>query len=627
MSENSTQDASEDEAKREARSSSSRKARTRNTRGWFKTLMSFAGRCRGRMILAEILSIISVFSGLVPFYSIYRIIDEATSVASPAEMSWDVVMFWVGIAILFYALQQLFFAASTVNSHISAYTILGSLREGIATKLMNASLGTARSKSIGNLKNLVIDRIEQIEIPLAHFIPELSANLLLALAIVVWFVVIDWRLALACIVTVPIGLLVLTLGMQGYYKMYDGYMDEQDRVNSVVVEYIEGIHVVKAFNQATSSYAKFSSAVTGFLSYTLEWMRTSWVATSLAMSVLPTTLLGVVPVGIALYLGGELDPASFGLACVLAIAVVTPVTYLGKAFNDINLVAYCITDAREFLELPELTQGDKPIAVADYGVEISDARFSYIDGVEVLHGVDLSVPAGSFTALVGPSGSGKSTIARLIMRHWDVDSGSVSIGGVDVRKMPLSQLSSLVSVVSQDDFLLDGTLRENVAMGRPGASDEEIDAACRAASCEEFIGRLPKGWDTPAGEAGHALSGGERQRICIARAILKDAPIVVFDEATAFADPENEARIQRSVARLSEGKTLVVIAHRLSTITAADCICVVNDGQIVARGTHDELLAQNDLYASMWKAHIGAADWAAGSHVGEAAAQEGGDAR
>lgn len=590
----------------------------KNTKGWLKTLLRYASRCRGRMILAEALSILSVFCGLVPYYAIYRIIDEIAMAPSNTAIEWSTVLYWGSVALGFYVLCKIFFSLSTVNAHISAYTILATLRKDVATKLMNASLGTAQAKSVGSLKNLVVDRIEQIEVPLAHVIPELSANLFLAVAIAAWLVAIDWRIALACLVGVPIGFLIMGVGMQGYYKMYGGYMAEQDHVNSVVVEYIEGIRVVKAFNQATSSYEKYSSAVRSFLTYTLNWMKSSWIAQSAALSVMPTTLLGVVPVGVALYLAGSMTPAEFGLACMLSLAIVFPVTYLGNGFNEMNLMAYAITDAREFLDLPELAHPDSPAPIEGHDVQFEDVRFSYDGQTEVLHGITLTAPAGGFIALVGPSGSGKTTLARLVVRHWDVDAGSVSIGGTDVRNMPLLQLSDLVSYVSQDDYLLDGTLRDNVAIGRPEATDAEIAAAAAAASCDDFIARLPKGWDTLAGEAGHALSGGERQRICIARAILKDAPIIVFDEATAFADPENEARIQRSVARLAEGKTLIVIAHRLSTIVAADCIYVVNDGRIAAQGTHEELLATSDLYAGMWKAHRGVASWAAGSDDSDA---------
>lgn len=598
----------------------------KDTKGWLKILLQFASRCRGRMAVAELFSVLSVFSGLVPYYGIYRIIEAVASAPNDGAVSWDAVLLWTVVGAVAFVAKQLLYAVSTINAHISAYTILAQLRAAIAKRLTNASVGTAQAKSMGRLKDTVVDRIEQIEVPLAHMIPELSANLLLAVVIAVWIIFIDWRLALACLATLPIGLVIMTIGSGGYYKMYGGYLAKQDHVNSVVVEYIKGIRVVKAFNQTTSSYKKYTDAVSDFLAYTIEWMKMARVAMAISMSVLPTTLFGVVPVGVFLYLSGSLTPGEFGLACMLALAVVTPVTYLGSSFNEMNLISFAIADARDFLNLPELAQCDQEAQVTGSDICFSDVHFSYEEGSEVIHGVSLEIPEGSFVALVGPSGSGKSTLARLAIRHWDVDSGSITIGGQDIRDMPLSQLAGLVSYVSQNDYLLDGTLRDNVALGRPSATDEEIRAAIEAAGCEEFVSRLAKGWDTLAGEAGHALSGGERQRICIARAILKDAPIIVFDEATAFADPENEARIQKSVAVLSQGKTLLVIAHRLSTVVQADVICVVNDGRIVTRGTHSQLLETCSLYRDMWQAHIGAASWAAGSGVDEASnVTKGGD--
>ena len=436
-------------------------------------------------------------------------------------------------------------------------------------------------------------------------------NVLLAAAIAVWMALIDWRIALACLVTVPIGLVVFASGLGAYNRMYAAYMAEGNHVNSVMVEYVEGIQVIKAFNQGSNSYQKYANAVRSFKDFTLGWFKATWVSMNLAFSILPTTLLGVLPVGLALYLAGDVTPAELGLEFVLALAVVAPLMKLSSFLNEAKAMEYAVADASEFLDLPELPEPAQRAAVRDEGVELANVSFSYESGEEVLHDVSLRVPRGSFCALVGPSGSGKSTLARLIARHWDVGAGAVRVGGVDVRDMPLDQLSQLVSFVAQDNYLFDCSLRENIRMGKPDATDDEVLAAARAACCDDFIGRLPHGYDTPAGEAGHALSGGERQRISIARAILKDAPIVVLDEATAFTDPENEERIQQSIARLTRGKTLLVIAHRLSTVAAADDIAVVDHGRIVAHGTHDRLLAACPLYASMWQAHVCAKAWSA----------------
>lgn len=587
---------------------------------WLATLLYYAGRCRAKMACSLACSILSVGVGLVPFYAVYRIMEQMMGTVAPDA---GAVLCWLAVAATGYAVSKILFGVSTLLSHVSAYTILETLRRDMVEKLMKTSLGTATSKSVGQIKNVFVDRIEGVEVPLAHMIPEVAGNTLLAAAIVAWLVAVDWRIALACLVTVPLGLAVFVSGLGTYNKMYGAYMAESNRVNSVMVEYIEGIQVVKAFNQATDSYQKYTNAVASFKEFTMGWFKATWVGMNLALAIIPTTLLGALPAGLALYLAGAIGPAQLGLALVLALAVVTAFVRLSAFLNEAKSMEYAVADASEFLSLPELPEPAAPAETHGSGIDLEGVSFSYASGTEVLHGIDLRVPQGSFTALVGPSGGGKSTVARLIARHWDVDTGTVRVGDVDVRDMPLDQLSQLVSFVAQDNYLFDCSLRENIRMGRPDASDEEVLAAARAACCDDFIGRLSAGYDTPAGEAGSALSGGERQRISIARAILKDSPIVILDEATAFTDPENEARIQRSIAQLTRDKTLLVIAHRLSTVVDADNIVVVERGHVAAQGSHSQLMRSCPLYSSMWDAHVGAKGWAA-SATCPAVCREGG---
>lgn len=533
---------------------------------WLAVLLSYAGRCRGKMAVSLLCSVASVAAGLVPFYAVYRIIDE---VIAPAP-DGGAVLAWVGAAAAGYVASKVLFGASTLLSHVSAYTILESLRDDVVEKLMKTSLGTAASKSIGQIKNVFVDRIEGVEVPLAHMIPELSGNVLLAAAIAVWMALIDWRIALACLVTVPIGLVVFASGLGAYNRMYAAYMAEGNHVNSVMVEYVEGIQVIKAFNQGSNSYQKYANAVRSFKDFTLGWFKATWVSMNLAFSILPTTLLGVLPVGLALYLAGDVTPAELGLEFVLALAVVAPLMKLSSFLNEAKAMEYAVADASEFLDLPELPEPAQRAAVRDEGVELANVSFSYESGEEVLHDVSLRVPRGSFCALVGPSGSGKSTLARLIARHWDVGAGAVRVGGVDVRDMPLDQLSQLVSFVAQDNYLFDCSLRENIRMGKPDATDDEVLAAARAACCDDFIGRLPHGYDTPAGEAGHALSGGERQRIGLARVFLHDAPFVLLDEPTSNLDSLNEAAVLRALADNRASKTILIVSHRASAAAIAD---------------------------------------------------------
>ena len=529
------------------------------------------------------------------------------------------ILLWCGVCLAGYAVKVAGYALSTMLAHVSAYTILEGLRLQVADRLMGAPLGEVESRPIGAMKSTVVDRIEDVEPPLAHMIPELSSNLLLPLAVVIAMFTIDWRMGLALLVTIPVALVPMAAGMRSYNKNYAAYMAANNHVNSVIVEYVEGIQVVKAFSQGERSYAKFAQAVGSFRDFTLNWFRCTWASMNLCLSILPTTLLGTLPVGVYLYQTGVLDPAQVTLCLMMALGIVSPLMSATAFINSMKSMQFAVKDTRELLDLPQLSQARQEAKLDGSGIRFRNVSFSYggTEDTEVLHDLELHIPQGSFTALVGPSGGGKSTIARLAARFWDVTAGSITLGGWDIREMPLKQLSQAISFVTQDNFLFDCSLKENIRLGKPDASDEEVLAAARAAQCEEFLARLDRGWDTPAGEAGKQLSGGERQRIAIARAILKDAPIVILDEATAFTDPENEDKIQSSIMALSKGKTLLVIAHRLSTIQNADQIVVLEKGHIVDRGTQAELLRRCPLYQKLWQAHIGAQGWAVTSGAKE----------
>ena len=444
-------------------------------------------------------------------------------------------------------------------------------------------------------------------------IPEGISNLILPICVFAYMLVMDWRIALSSLVCVPIGMVVYGIMMRNYNTQYDKYMKSSDYVNSVIVEYTEGIQVIKAFNQSSSSYQKYTGAVTDFKNFTLDWFRSTWGLMNLGAAILPSTLLGMLPVGVLLYCSGAMSPSNLTLAIILSLSIIGPVSWFNNAVNNYKSIEYAIRDVNKVLDIPELPDTDKPAELSSYDISLENVSFSYNDeDGDILNGLNLYLPQGSFTALVGPSGGGKSTVAKLIARFWDVKDGSITIGGTDIRSISMKRLASIVSFVSQDNFLFNCSLLENIRLGNPKASDAEVFAAAKAAQCEEFIARLAKGWNTPAGEAGGRLSGGERQRIAIARAILKNAPIVILDEATAFTDPENEAQLQAAIAELTKDKTLLVIAHRLSTIKDADRIVLLKNGQIEAAGTHEELLYNSELYRGMWKAHIGAKSWAAG---------------
>ena len=584
-------------------------------RTWLSILLSYAGPCRGKMAASVALAVVSVAGGFVPYLGVYQILRLFVERRTGLEG----ILLWCGVCLAGYAVKVAGYALSTMLAHVSAYTILEGLRLQVADRLMGAPLGEVESRPIGAMKSTVVDRIEDVEPPLAHMIPELSSNLLLPLAVVIAMFAIDWRMGLALLVTIPVALVPMAAGMRSYNKNYAAYMAANNHVNSVIVEYVEGIQVVKAFSQGERSYAKFAQAVSSFRDFTLNWFRCTWASMNLCLSILPTTLLGTLPVGIYLYQTGVLDPAQVTLCLMMALGIVSPLMSATAFINSMKNMQFAVKDTRELLDLPQLSQMKQEADLDGSGIRFRNVSFSYggAGGAEVLHDLELHIPQGNFTALVGPSGGGKSTIARLAARFWDVTAGSITLGGRDIREMPLKQLSQAISFVTQDNFLFDCSLKENIRLGKPDASDEEVLAAARAAQCEEFLARLDRGWDTPAGEAGKQLSGGERQRIAIARAILKDAPIVILDEATAFTDPENEDKIQNSIMALSKGKTLLVIAHRLSTIQNADQIVVLEKGHIVDQGTQAELLCRCPLYQKLWQAHIGAQGWAVTSGAKE----------
>lgn len=496
-----------------------------------------------------------------------------------------------------------------------AYTVLEKLRLRLADRFLHAPLGNVENHSIGEIKNMMVDKIENLEPPLAHMIPEGAGHIVLPIVSMAALLFIDWRLMLASLVTFPISFFCMGLTFKISGENFDKYDKSADYMNSTIVEYIEGIEVIKAFGRAGVSYEKYAGAITDFRIFVVKWLASTYATMKLSFALFPSTLIGTLPAALALACSGAVTAPEAALAVMLSISMVGSLAKLEVFSENMRQVKFTVENLEEFLEMPSLPEPKKRAVIKNTDVCLKNVHFSYSgdEKDEVLHDISLRLPENSFTALVGPSGGGKSTIAKLIARFWDVTSGEITIGGVNVKDMPLEQLSEYVSFVTQDNFLFQCSLLENIRLGNPKATDEEVKAAARAAQCEEFINKLPNGYDTPAGEAGNRLSGGEKQRIAIARMILKNAPIVILDEATAFTDPENEDKIQQSIATLTKWKTLLVIAHRLSTIRTADNIVVLKDGRITAEGRQDELLENCPLYKDMWLSHIGAKNWAVSS--------------
>lgn len=585
-------------------------------KSFINILFAYAKGEKKKMYLSVILSVLSVILGLVPFYCMYRIIclfvlDTATTAQAVR---------WCISAIIAYALKILTFTLSTGTSHSMAYTILESLRLRLADRFLHAPLGNVENHTIGEIKTMMVDKIENLEPPLAHMIPEGAGHIVLPVISIIALAVIDVRLALASLITFPLSFICMGLTFKISGKNFDNYDRSANYMNSTIVEYIEGIEVIKAFGRAGVSYEKYAGAITDFRSFVIKWLSSTFATMKLSFALFPSTLIGTLPVALALANSGTITAPQAALAVMLSISMVGSLAKLEVFSENMRQVKFTVENLEEFLEMPELSEPASCADVKHTDVELKNVHFSYTgdEKDEVLHGVNIKLPEGSFTALVGPSGGGKSTVAKLIARFWDVTSGEITVGGVNIKDMPLSQLSEYVSFVTQDNFLFRCSLLENIRLGNPNASDEEVKAAAKAAQCEEFIAKLPQGYNTPAGEAGKRLSGGEKQRIAIARMMLKNAPIVILDEATAFTDPENEDKIQRSIAELTKGKTLLVIAHRLSTVKNADNIIVLKNGRVEAEGKQDTLLENCPLYRDMWQAHIGAKNWAVSSTEKEA---------
>ena len=581
---------------------------------WTATLFMYAEGQKAKLVISVILSVISVTSGIVPFYCMYRLICLFTDGTATGSS----IIGWCIGALAAYIVKVVLFTLSTGISHNMAYNVLEGLRLRLADRFLHAPLGDVENHSIGEIKNMMVDKIENLEPPLAHMVPEGAGHIVLPVVSIIALICIDWRIALASLVTFPLSFICMGLTFKISGENFDKYDKAGAYMNSTVVEYIEGIEVIKAFGRAGVSYEKYAGAINDFKTFVVKWLASTYVTMKLAFALFPSTLIGTLPTALALASSGTISPAQAALAVMLSISMVGSLAKLEVFSENMRQVKFTVEGLEEFLNMKELPEPAKRADVKKTDVSLKNVRFSYTGNAddEVLHGVDLKLPQGSFTALVGPSGGGKSTVAKLIARFWDVSSGSIEIGGVNVKDMPLSQLSEYVSFVTQDNFLFRCSILENIRLGDSKATDEQVKAAARAAQCEEFINKLPNGYDTPAGEAGKRLSGGEKQRIAIARMMLKNAPIVILDEATAFTDPENEHKIQQSIAALTKGKTLLVIAHRLSTIKSADNIVVLKNGKILAQGTQEQLLADCPLYKDMWEAHIGAKDWAVATNGG-----------
>lgn len=567
-------------------------------------LMELAEGRRGEYALSILTALLGVACSLVPYFIIIKIITALVNGTAELTQCLTLCLWMAGFWILRYVLHSL----STSLSHHATFYVLANTRVRLLDKLAVLPLGTVLDRSSGSYKNIIAERVDSIETTLAHLLPEMTSNIVGALAVLVLLFIEDWRMGLSMFIVLPLGILCFMSMFSGYNEKFQRTVTSTKALNDTAVEYIGGIEVIKAFGQSKTSYAKFVSAAKEGADCFIEWMRGSLFGQVAGMAIFPSTLLGILPVGCLLYMHGTLTAETFLTVIVLSFGVMQPLITAFSYTDDIAQVTTIVGEVADVLSGEDMQRPDKAEKLpADNSIELKNVRFSYHDK-EVLHGVSMHIKPGTVNALVGPSGSGKSTIARLIASLWDVKDGAVLLGGVDIRTLPLKDCTDRIAYVSQENYLFNLSVMDNIRMGRKGASDEEVIAAAKACGCHDFIMSLEHGYQTVCGVSGGHLSGGERQRVSIARAMLKDAPIVILDEATSYTDPENEAVIQSALAKLVQGKTLLVIAHRLSTIADADQIIVVNQGQIEAVGTQAELLSTCPLYQTMWKAHISVKD-------------------
>ncbi len=560
----------------------------------------------GGIIFPVIAAIIGAACGIVPYFAIASIMTQLIDGTS----DYRVFVPYVGLVFAGFAGALIGHSVSTIGSHNLAFSIIEDTRKRVVEKLSRLSMGTIEEKSSGKWSQFIVETIDKMEKPIAHVIPEVLANVLIPIIIVVIIFTLNWKIGLANLVTLPLGMLFSMLMMKDYEVKSKRYVEASKKMNAAAVEYIQGIKVIKAFNKSASSYDKFQKAVEDNRDSMLDWYLSVCFAMTAAMEVLPSTLLFVLPVGLYLFMTGGIAIPTLIMCVLLSYASYKPLLKAMAYTDAMANVRVVFGEIQSVLDLPEMVRADTSGAPQGFDVRFENVVFGYggATGTTVFDGLNFTAKEGELTAIVGSSGSGKSTVAKLLAGFWNVNGGRITIGGADIGSMSLERNMRLVTYVSQENFLFNKSIRDNLKMAKENATDKEIEAACKKASCDDFIKTLPEGYDTDAGNAGGKFSGGERQRITIARALLKDSPIVVLDEATAYSDPENEAVIQQSIDNLVKNKTVIMIAHRLSTVVNADKIIVLEKGRIAAEGTHAELLRSSPLYEKMWQSHISGKD-------------------
>lgn len=567
-------------------------------------LFNMAGDFKAEMIASVLLAILSVALGIIPFFILHRVVVDVMAGTADFKHT-SLLAVTAGVCLM---MSVLTFFRSTVISHRVAHRISFNMRLALAKKMADLPLGFVHKNASGALKKIMVEDVGQLELFLAHNIPETLSSLIIPAFIIAYMFFLDWRMALALLFTLPISYIAFLLMMKDSKVKIQEFNDAAAHVNGTLVEYVKGMAIIKTFNQTTTSFEKYCYSSTGYLNYVLEWFKYCWPYMSAYYVLINAGIIVVLPAGAYFYANGSLNTGTYILFMLIALGFSKPFLKLTEFTDSISMITLSEQNINNILKEKELYKTDLKLIPAAYDVKFSDIKFAYGEK-EVLHKISFTAKQGETTALVGPSGSGKSTVAKLIARFWDVNSGQLTIGGIEIKEIQAESLMDIVSFVFQDVFLFNDTIMENIRIGKPGATDEEVIQAAQKARCHDLIVATEDGYETKVGTDGNKLSGGERQCLSIARAFLRDTPIIVLDEATAFASPDNEDKIHASINQLTKNKTVIVIAHRLSTIMQSEKIIVMDQGKIAGDGTHDELLESSPLYRDMWNAHMDAMDW------------------
>ena len=596
-----------------------------------KSVAPYIGKYKKYTVIASVLTTLGIIANVAPYFFLYQLILPLTRHQLPDFHFVVVRVLLIFACLAFYAIS---YTTGLCFSHVSAYNTLKNIRISLKSKLENQPLGNIKEMGTGQIKRVFTDDIDQIELLLAHAIPEGIANLLVPLVVLIAMFIVDWRLALLTLAIIPIGVFAMSMMMKAGMSKMGAYYESAKKMNNTIIEYVNGMEAIKVFNKDGDSFRRFGDAVRGYRDFTLAWYKVCWPWMAVYNSTLPCLAFFTLPIGALLVLNGTIDLSQLLLVLCMSFSIGSSILRALSFGGKIPQLDYKIAELEKMMNGDAIKQGTHSFEGKNYDIEFKDVKFSYkksavVEPVEttnkdssavvstssttvsteVLHGINLTLKQGTTTALIGESGSGKSTLAKLLVHFYDLDSGSIKIGGQDITDMSIEALNNQISYVAQEQFLFNTSLYENILIGRPDATREEVLDAARRAQCDEFLARFPKGIDTMAGDSGKQLSGGERQRISLARAILKNAPVIVLDEATAFMDPENEEKMNAAIAEIVKDKTVIVIAHRLSSIKNADKICVLKAGNVIAEGTHDELMKNCEEFQKLWAASTAAANW------------------